>query len=178
MSSFGQEAPPKGRFCLALPSAQEQGRCRATGAPPEHLPPQVGLARRQLPPSGLHLLFRGVTCGSSRRPSRASSVSLPSLPGWGQPGLHGAGSCRPRIRPTASAPAVPRKEHLAFRGAASRPGPSTLWVGALLFPQLGSGVHVFGRLSLGLWLFPSFLVDGLFLFHSFITFGVDRRREA
>lgn len=56
--------------------------------------------------------------------------------------------CHPRIRPTASAPAVPRKEHLAFRGAASCPGPSTLWGGALLFPQLGSGVHVFGRLSL------------------------------
>lgn len=51
-------------------------------------------------------------------------------------------------------------------------------IGSLLFLQLGSGVTVFGRQSLGLWLFPNLIVVGLFFsFHSFITFSVDRRRR-
>lgn len=85
----------------------------------------------------------------------------------------GAGPCHPRTLHFLEKSLSFSEKPLLARGLASS------GLGPPLFPQLGSGVTVFGRQSLGLWLFPSFLVDGLFFsFHSFITFSVDLRREA
>lgn len=139
---FCREAPP--RVSSVWPCGLP--RTWAAAAPATSGRPGQG----RVPPSHLQLLFLGVTCRPPRQPPWASTARLASLPGWGRGGW--PWSARPPAWGGALPPqnlALPREEPLVFREAASCPGPSRFWAGAPLFPQLGSGVTVFGRQSLG-----------------------------
>ena len=115
------------------------------------------------------------------------SQASPRPPGWlcgvNQVPTGWMDTYHPRMPPTTSAPAIPRKGQLSFKEASTCPRLSKLWICSLFFLHFGSVATAFCRLSLlsvifglvvpvflelvfalygfGLWLFFSLAVDGL-----------------